>query len=68
MADLKLKSRKRTLEMTHSHTVIVYSKGTHGLKIAIPNRLIQDPNVLGFHKAPNKWGGQSALFILINQI
>jgi DNA-nicking Smr family endonuclease len=44
---------------------IMHGKGTFALKKAIPNWLIQHPNVLGFHQAPKEWGGQSAVLVLI---
>ncbi|WP_026375515.1 endonuclease SmrB [Aestuariibacter salexigens] len=52
----------------HCHCVcIVHGIGSKILKSAVPNWLVQHPDVLGFHQAPLEWGGKGALLVLIAQ-
>lgn len=68
-AKLEIAALIQAAQKQHCYCVsIMHGKGTYALKKAIPNWLIQHPNVLGFHQAPKEWGGQSALLILIQQI
>ncbi|MGJ8680787.1 endonuclease SmrB [Paraglaciecola sp.] len=68
-AKLEIAALIQAAQKQHVYCVqIMHGKGTYALKKAIPNWLIQHPNVLGFHQAPKEWGGQSALLILIEQI
>ncbi|GAC13442.1 endonuclease SmrB [Aliiglaciecola lipolytica] len=46
---------------------IVHGLGSLVLKTAVPNWLVQHPDVEGFHQAPLEWGGKGALLVLIEQ-
>jgi DNA-nicking Smr family endonuclease len=45
---------------------VIHGLGGYVLKRAVPSWLVQHPDVLGFHQAPLTWGGQGALFVLLN--
>ncbi|GAB2686205.1 endonuclease SmrB [Aliiglaciecola sp. 3_MG-2023] len=52
----------------NAHCVcIVHGLGSLVLKNAVPNWLVQHPDVEGFHQAPLEWGGKGALLVLIEQ-
>lgn len=44
---------------------IIHGHGKGILKQALPNYLIQHPQVLAFHQAPLEYGGQGALLVLL---
>ncbi len=44
---------------------IVHGIGGQVLKRAVPNYLVQHPDVLAFHQAPLEWGGNGALLVLL---
>ncbi|MDE3989141.1 endonuclease SmrB [Glaesserella parasuis] len=46
---------------------IMTGYGTRALKYQIPRWLVQHPKVIALHQAPRKWGGNSAILILIEQ-
>lgn len=45
---------------------IVHGIGTGVLKTRTPYWLAQYPELLAFHQAPRKWGGQGALLVLLD--
>ncbi|WP_367680165.1 endonuclease SmrB [Candidatus Fukatsuia anoeciicola] len=44
---------------------VIHGYGKHILKQQIPLWLAQHPDILAFHQAPKKWGGDAALLVLI---
>lgn len=45
---------------------ILHGVGSGVLKRAVPNYLVQHPNVQAFHQAPLEYGGHGALLVLID--
>ena len=44
---------------------IIHGLGSRVLKNKVPHWLVQHPDVMAFHQAPLKWGGNGALLALI---
>ncbi len=47
---------------------IIHGLGSRILKNKVPHWLVQHPDVMAFHQAPLKWGGNGALLALIELI
>ena len=45
---------------------VMHGFGQGVLKAALPHYLVQHPHVRAFHQAPQEYGGQAALLVLIN--
>lgn len=66
MAKLEIAALIEAAQKQHISCVcIVHGIGSHVLKKAVPNWLIQHPAVNGFHQAPLEWGGKGALLVLV---
>jgi len=44
---------------------VIHGLGTYVLKKQVPQWLAQHPDILAFHQAPRKYGGNGALLVLI---
>lgn len=65
-AKLEIAALIHAAQKQHAHCVcIVHGVGSHVLKKAVPNWLVQHPAILGFHQAPLEWGGKGALLALV---
>ena len=64
IAALLLAARKQQAECVS----IMHGFGTHTLKQAVPNWLVQHPLVQALHQAPHEWGGKAAILVLLDII